>query len=385
MKNIIQLCTLLALSLVLAGCFRQKSDHSAITIGAVYNLTGSQSELDGPSRQGARTAVEEINRNGGLLGRHVVLAVEDGQSEPQVVARKTEKLFTDNQAIPAIIGLSDTDMVLAAAPVAAGHQRIFLTSGATSPRLPQQVGDYLFLACFGDNVQAAVGAEWAYANLAARRVMILYEQNSTYTRLLKGYFQTRFEELGGHVVETTAYATDALNSLSLDSGQFDLIYLAATPESVLPAIAHLRKAGLLVPVLGGDGLDIGKAWQNGRQLQDVFFTTHAYLGDDTTNPRVKTFRKLFAEVYPDVEPDAFTALGFDSVRLLAEAIRRAGTTAPDGVRHALANIKGFAGVTGDISYLSDSQIPLKSVSIIKVTNGGQQLVGEFLPAKIPKP
>ena len=385
MFRILHLISIVIVGLVLSACSFHNRDTSEITIGAIYNLTGSQSNLDVPSAQGARLAVEEINSNGGLLGKKVTLSVEDGESQPQIVARKTATLLDRLPFMPGIIGLSDTDMVLAAAPVAAQHKRVFLTSGATSPHLPQQAPDYLFLACFGDNVQAAVGAEWAYSDLGAREVMVLYNKNSTYSRLLKNYFQSRFQELGGHVVKTQAYTPDDPGSLSIKPGKIDLVYLSATPEDVLTVLAQLRKAGISVPVLGGDGLDIGIAWQEALEIKDVYFTTHAYLGVDNKNPRVKAFRKSFAKIYPGIEPDAFTALGFDSVTLLAEAIHKAGSIQPEAVRNALAKMKGFEGITGSISYLPESRIPLKSVSIINVTQGKQQFVGEYLPSKIPKP
>jgi len=385
MKKIYQLLLIAALSAVLTECFYHAKNTSEITIGAIYNLTGSQRDLDVPSAQGARAAVEKINRQGGLLGKKVTLAVVDGESQPQMVAKKTAELLANHPFMPGIIGLSDTDMVLAAAPVAARYKRVFLTSGATSPQLPQQVPDYLFLACFGDNVQAAVGAEWAYSKLGARDVMILYNRSSTYTRLLQNYFRTRFEELGGRVLKTLAYTPDDLSSLAIQPGQIDMVYLSATPDEVLTALAELRKAGISAPVLGGDGLDIGTAWQKGPQFKDVFFTTHAYLGSDNTSPRVKAFKKSFAEVYPTIEPDAFTALGFDSATLLIEAINKAGSIQAEAVQKALANMQGFQGITGSISYRSGSQIPEKSVTIINVTQGKQKNVGEYLPVKTPQP
>jgi branched-chain amino acid transport system substrate-binding protein len=385
MEKTIRLFVLAALGVMAAGCFHTQQDISEITIGAVYNLTGSQSDLDGPSAQGARAAVALINRKGGILGRRVVLSIVDGESQPRIVAEKTALLLEANPTMPAVIGLSDTDMVLAAAPVAARSKRVFLTSGATSPLLPQEVPEYLFLACFGDNVQAAVGAEWANTQLGARNAMILYNADSTYARLLQQYFRTRFEELGSRVLKVVPYTPAALDQLTIVPAEVDLIYLAATPDEVLPALAKLRQAGFSEPVLGGDGLDIGNAWQKGREFSDVFFTTHAYLGKDNEDPRIVRFRKEFGDIFPAAEPDAFTALGFDSVNLLAEAVVRAGRIDPEAVRKALASLSGFQGVTGTISYRSGSRIPTKSVTIVGVTHGKQSAVGTFAPAGTPHP
>ena len=104
-----------------------------VVIGALYNLTGGQENLDRPSSQGAQLAVEEANRAGGVLGRPVKLILHDGQTRPKLIAHETVELFRQEPALAGLIGFSDTDMVLAAAPVAAKYRRAFLTSGATSP------------------------------------------------------------------------------------------------------------------------------------------------------------------------------------------------------------------------------------------------------------
>lgn len=169
-----------------------------IVLGALYSLTGGQSGLDVPSSQGAQLAIDEANRSGGVLGRPVQLVVEDAATDPEVVADRSAKILDTYPSTTALFGLSDTDLVLAAAPIAAEHGRLFLTSGATSPKLPAQAPGFLFLACFGDNVQAAAGAEWAYEDLSSRTVSVLFNTESTYAQLLQGYFRTRFEELSGH-------------------------------------------------------------------------------------------------------------------------------------------------------------------------------------------
>ncbi len=361
------------------------ADDKPIVIGAMYNLTGGQQSLDIPSSQGARLAVDEANAAGGVLGRPVKLVLVDGETKPDVIARETESLIGQQPSMAGLFGLSDTDMVLAAAPVAAKHQRVFLTSGATSPKLPQQVPDYLFLACFGDNVQAAAGAEWAVRSLKARTVVVLYRQTSSYARLLHGYFRARFKELRGRVLAVRPYTIETLTSAVKELPKAGLIYLAAQPEEVPAAIAAIRGAGITTPILGGDGLDIGDDWKQVADADNVYFTTHAYLGADNPDPRVQAFRALYAKAYPGKEPDAFTALGYDAARLMMAAVASANVAEPRAVRGALAATRNFAGVTGTISYRHGSRIPVKSVSIIAVTEGRQSLAASVLPEKIPAP
>ncbi len=367
-------------------CFGSRaSAEPAVVIGALYNLTGGQQDLDVPSSRGARLAVDEANKAGGVLGRPVKLILVDGETKPKVIARETASLFKREPALAGLIGFSDTDMVLAAAPIAARHKRVFLTSGATSPQLPRQVPRHLFLACFGDNVQAAAGAEFAVKSLKARTAVVLYKQASSYAKLLHGYFQTRFKQLGGKVLAVRGYTLADIKTKAKGLPIADLVYFAAQPDDVLAGVAALRAAGVTAPILGGDGLDIGTAWQQAGPAGNIYFTTHAYLGADNPDPRVQAFRKLFTKAYPGQQPDAFAALGYDTARLLMAAITSAGSTRPLAVRRALAATHDFAGVTGTISYRHGSRIPAKSVSIIAVNKGRQTLAASVLPEKIPAP
>jgi branched-chain amino acid transport system substrate-binding protein len=358
-----------------------------VVIGAIYNLTGGQQNLDIPSSQGARLAVDHANERVGALGRQVSIVVVDGETKPEIIAAKTRELIADQPAIAGLIGLSDTDMVLAAAKVAAERRLVFLTSGATSPLLPTEIPEYLFLACFGDNVQAAAGAEWAYDTLKARTVAVLFKQGATYTELLHGYFETRFKELGGKVLAVESYSLDAgdIGAKVAELPAADLIYLAAQPDDVALAVPALRHAGIEAPILGGDGLDIGDAWSTIDKASKVYFTTHAYLGADNPAPAVKEFRAEFVRAYPGKEPDAFAALGYDAARLLMAAIESAVSTEPQAVREGLTRIKDFPGVTGNITFAAGNRIPLKSVTIMQVDSGGQKFEAEILPKNVAPP
>lgn len=382
------LVLLFAFGSIITNCGQAgKSDKPApLVLGAIYNLTGTQAALDVPSAQGARLAVEEINRDGGLFGRQVRLVVEDGESRPAVVKTKTAELLNKFRFTLALMGLSDTDMVLAAAPVAARSHRLFLTSGATSPRLPAQIPEYLFLACFGDNVQAAAGAEWAYQFLSVRTASVLFNSSESYTRLLQGYFQTRFRQLGGQVISVESYTRENLSEAVHRLRKADIIFLSAeVPSEALRAVLLLRNAGISAPILGGDGFDSEDLWAQQPKVSNVFFTTHAYLGPDNPDPQVAAFRKAYSQAYPGSTPGAFAALGYDTVRLVLVAIAQADGTDPEGVRKALAGIRRFDGITGTLSYRAGSRIPSKSVTILRVEHGQRKMVRQLLPSRVPPP
>ncbi|MFA9409311.1 MAG: ABC transporter substrate-binding protein [Candidatus Dadabacteria bacterium] len=377
-----------ALDFLILSCVQTDypKEPNPVVMGAIYNLSGSQADLDVPSSRGARMAIEDANREGGVLGRPLRLVLENGESKPAVVEKKTSDMLNRFPTMSAMMGLSDTDMVLAAAPVAAANQRLFLTSGATSPRLPAQIPKYLFLSCFGDNVQAAAGAEWAYRDLGAHTVSILFNTDKSYTRLLQGYFQTSFKQLGGKVLSVKGYKPDDLIQAIQSLRKADFIFLsAADPSEALKLVRLLRKAGFSIPILGGDGFDSEDVWQKPPDINDVFFTTHVYLGPENDDPKVVAFRKAYSETYQGNIPDAFAALGYDTVQLLIMAISVAGSPDPAKVLDALAGIREFEGVTGTMGYTPDNRIPRKSVTILQIEGGKRKLVRQLLPERVPPP
>ncbi len=358
-----------------------------VLLGAVFNLSGPQAAFDAPSRRGAELAVAEANGHGGVLGRQVELVVADPESRLEQVAGRTGALIDGHPSISALLGLSDTDMVLQAAPVAARRQLVFVTSGATSPKLPAEIPDYLFLACFGDNVQAAAAAEYAYHDLGARTAAVLYNSAVTYTTLLQGYFRKRFEELGGRVTAVQSYPDAAGQGAALSAlGKADVVFLSAQePAEAAAGVAKLRQAGVDAPILGGDGFDSEDEWSKHPALGNVYFTTHAYLGPDNPDPVVKAFDDAYRRAYDGQAPDGFAALGYDAVGVLLAAIEAGGSAEPAAVLASLATLGRYRGITGTISYEGGSRIPRKSVTILKVSGGKLGFVEQAVPARVPAP
>src|SRR4029453_7637076 len=157
-----------------------------------FALTGDESALDLPAANGAKLAVKQINAAGGVLGGRIDFIVHDSQYKMDVTAQ-TAKQFVEQDKVPLFIGYTDTDSVLASGPTFQAAKIPFITVGATSPKIPSQVGDMMFLACFGDNVQAAPGAEYAFKNFV-KNGYLLWAKGADYTTLLGGYFKSRFTD-----------------------------------------------------------------------------------------------------------------------------------------------------------------------------------------------
>lgn len=360
-------------------CLEAFADNALpITIGAIYNLNGRQSTLDTYSADGAKLAVKEINADGGVLGKSVQLIIDDGKTDPNTITKIAEN-FGENQAMVAVIGLSDTDMAVAAIPALAAHKKIFITSGATSPELPAMAPGWVFLACFGDNEQAQRAAEFSYHALHGKTALLVTQQDSRYAQLLTQYFQQRYVQLGGKISkQVTFIAKDAdissqLNAIQQNQINPDIIYVAAGPVMSVKIIKQLRQSGFRQPIIGGDSLDSDQlAKQPPQQLGDIYFTTHAFIAKNNPDPRIQKFIAAYQREYHRMPDSSFSGLGYDTVYLLVQAIRDAQSTDPVKIRAALLKIHHFQGVTGVIDY--SDYIPNKSITIIHFHDGQRSLV-----------
>ncbi|HEX38312.1 MAG TPA: amino acid ABC transporter substrate-binding protein [Candidatus Cloacimonetes bacterium] len=376
------------------------------TIGAIYNLEGSQASLDSPSAKGAELAVQIINAQGGIRGKKLKLILEDGKSDPAVIKKVTEKLIKDDN-VPVIIGFSDTDMVLASAPIAAEHEVIFITSGATSPKLPEQVPTYLYLSCFGDNVQAAVVAEYAFSRLGLHSCFMLTDENMDFTRLLSKYFIKRYSELGGEIIKESFFqggtnnVQDIINEIIVLDQQPAMLFVSAGPNDVGNIIKQIRMAGITQPICGGDSYDTPLLIKTaGEYADNIYFATHFMVKEYTddvyfTSPpageqedsdkTIMEFITAYKNTYGTLPSSSFAALGYDAVMLVAEIYKRAIRLNPDGLFSTLSHIRDFPGVTGTISYNEDQKIPQKGVTLIKISNREQIFLESLVPSKIPAP
>lgn len=365
------------------------ASNEPIKIGGGFALTGDESALDLPAANGAKLAAKEINAAGGVSGRQVDLIVHDSQYKMDVTAQ-IAKQFVEEDKVNSVIGFTDTDSVLAAGPTIQAAGLPFITAGATSPKIPSQVGDKMFLACFGDNVQAAVGAEYGFKNFG-KNAYLLWDKGVEYTTLLGGYFKARYTELGGTLVLEDQYddkATDfsaQIAKIKALPTQPDFYFISAMPYNVGPVVKQFRDAGLTGPIIGGDGYDTPDLVSvAGPAAENVFFTTHALMDAQGGTDGIKKFMTAYNKEYGHDPENAFAALGYDTMYLIADAIKRAGSTDPAAITKAIKETKNFPGITGSITF-GDSNVPQKGVTVIAIKDGKFTLGAEVVPEKVPAP
>ena len=362
-----------ALAAVTGAAMGSAYAQETIKIGALYNVTGGMSSLDGPSLKGAQLAVKQINADGGLLGKQIELIAPDGKTDQQETAKAAQRVLSEG--VVAGIGQSDTTFVMAGAPLFQEEGVPFVTSGATHPELPQWVGDYMFMTPFGDDDQSYAIADYAYDDLGARKVAVWTDNSMDFTKALSKFFVERFEEKGGEIIGTdsfmmgdTDFSAQIARLASMDP-QPDAVFISAIPSEAGLSVKQIREQGITMPIVSGDGFDteLVSTVPGPELANDIYFSTHTYRADD--RPEVTKFIEDYKAEY-GIEPEnAFAPLGYDAIMLVADAIRRADSAEPAAIKDALAETRGFKGVTGEISYTRETMVPPKPVSIISVQGG----------------
>lgn len=354
-----------------------------IKLGALYNLTGGMSSIDAPALNGAKLQAKLINDQGGVLGKKLEIIGIDTKTDQKAAAIGAKKALASG--VIAGLGYGDTTFVMAAAPLFQKKGIPFVTSGATHPMLPQWVGDRMFMVPFGDDDQSFAIADYAYNELGVRNVVVWTDNSMDFTKALSKFFKQRFQELGGKLILEDFFMmgdkdfSAQIARLKNTSPKADAVFISAIPNEAGLTVKQIREAGLSLPVVSGDGFDteLVTTVPGDKLANDVYFSTHTYREDN--RPEVVAFVTAYQKEYNRPPENAFAALGFDAVGLIADAIKRAGTTDGKALAAALRETKGFKAVTGEITYSRPSGVPMKGVSIISVHGGKYKVEKIWFP------
>jgi len=257
----------------------------------------------------------------------------------------------DEDKVVAIIAGGTSGNSRAAAPKAQSARTPLISPSSTDPAVTQ-VGDFIFRVCFVDAFQAEVMARFAFNTLKARKAAIVFDFNSPYGRGLTDYFELSFAKLGGQIVAKQSYVqgdADFRGQLSIiKAAEPDVIYIPGYYGDVAIIAKQARQSGLSQPLLGADGWDAPELWQLGGDALNGSYISSHFSADDPS-PAIQQFVHEYKQRYGNLLPDAHAALAYDAMRVLVDAIERAGSTDREKLRAALAQTRNFPGVTGLIS------------------------------------
>jgi branched-chain amino acid transport system substrate-binding protein len=349
-----------------------------IKVGVVSCLSGGLSTFGISSVQGTKLAAEEINSAGGILHQPLNLIIDDNQSKPGETARIVRKFLTQDR-VDAILGDLTSSLTMEAAPLAQNAHVPLLTPTATNVAITP-IGDFIFRSCFTDPFTGRVMARFALDHLQARRAVIMTDIKQDYSVGVAAELKQYFGANGGQLLEDLSFSsgdTDFRAQLSkLRAVRPEVVFLPAYYPEVSLILREARLLGVTAPFVGGEGWDSPALVQiAGKSADGSYYANHFSARDP--DPRVQQFVARYQERYHAV-PDALAALWYDGMRLLADAIERAGSDNPEKIRDALAQTKDFSGVTGNIS-LDGQRNATKPGVIVTIQAGTIKMVERVNP------
>lgn len=373
-RNMVVLA-LAVLSLTAIGCPPKGEGGAAgstsgeILIGEYGSLSGTEATFGKSTHEGIMMAVDEINAAGGVNGRKLKVFTEDDQSKAEEAANAVTKLISQNNVV-AVLGEVASSSSMAAAPVCQANKVPMISPSSTNPAVTEK-GDYIFRMCFIDPYQGEAAANYVTKTLGVKTAAILTDVRSDYSTGLARFFKETFVKNGGRIVGEQSYAkgdSDFRAQLtSIKQGKPQIIFVPGYYNDIGQIAIQAKDLGINAPLVGGDGWESPKLIEiGGKALEGSFFTTHYH--QDDPSEAVRNFVQKYEERYK-YKPDALAALGYDAARVLADAIKRAGTTDGPALRDAIAATKNFPGVTGAITLGPDRNPIGKKLVVLEIRNG----------------
>ncbi|KAB2646404.1 MAG: ABC transporter substrate-binding protein [Verrucomicrobia bacterium] len=362
--------------LLLNGCNNQNNSNNAdattIKIGEFASLTGGEAAFGRSAHNGTAIAVDDINAAGGVLGKKLELITEDNQSKDGESATAVKKMISRDKVI-AILGEVASGRSLEAAPICQQFKVPQISPSSTNPKVTQ-MGDYIFRVCWEDKFQGStVLAKFGLDGLKAKRVALLTDVGAPYSVGLATYFKQGFTAGGGEIVVEQKYTKDdkdfKAQLTTVKASNPDAIFIPGYYGQVTLIALQARELGIKVPIFGGDGWEAPELIQGtgaAEALEGCYFSTH--FTPDQEGSMAKQYVAKYEKKH-GVRPDAMGALGYDTVLVLVDAIKRAGGTDSAKLRDALAQTKDVEGVTGKITI--DSERNARKPAVIIGIKGGK--------------
>lgn len=379
---------------MLAGCGSKEtgsggsgdSGGDTIKIGANLELTGAVASYGTGIEAGIDLAVKEINENGGVDGKKLKIIKVDNKSDAAEATNAAIKL-TSQDKVTAIIGAATSGNTVAQAQIANKSETILISPSGTSPTVTVQesglVNEFVFRTSFIDPFQGTVAANFAAKDLNIKKAAIYADNASDYAKGLAASFKETFEAAGGKIVSEESYIakdTDFRSILTRIKGENpEFIFIPGYYEEVGLIIKQAREMGITVPFMGADGWDSPKLVElaGADALNNTYITNHYSSGDP--DETIQKFVKSFSDEYKGKSPDAFNALGYDTVYLLVDAMKKAGDTSDTTkIKDALAATKDLSLVTGTIT-IDENHHLIKSATVLEYENGKQKFKSKVNP------
>ncbi len=332
---------------IVLGLAAASNAAEPIKIGVAGPFTGGSAPMGVSMRDGVKLAVSEINAKGGVLGRQLQLVERDDEAKNERGVQVAQELINKEKVV-ATVGYINTGVALASQRFYQEAKIPVLNNVATGSVVtkqfvaPEHKDNYIFRTAANDTIQSAMIVDEAVVKNKFTKVAILAD-STNYGQLgredlektlsAKGIKPVAVEKFNIKDVDMTAQLLKAKQG-----GAQAVLTYGIGPE--LAQIANgMEKLGWKVPIIGSWTLSMGNFLDNAGKNGDGATMPQTFIQDPNT-PKRKAFIEAYQKAYKvDRMPSAVSAAqGYDSIYLLAAAIKQAGGTDGVKVREALENL-----------------------------------------------
>ena len=319
-----------------------------IKIGVAGPFTGGSSSMGVSMRDGVRLATDEINKSGGVMGRPLQLVERDDEAKNERGVQIAQELI-NKEKVTAVVGYINTGVALASQRFFQEAKIPVMNNVATGSIVTQQFKDqpenYIFRNAAADNIQAPMIVEEAVIRRGYKKVAILAD-STNYGQLgredlekalaVKGVKAVTVEKFNIKDVDMTAQLLKAK-----EAGAEVILTYAIGPE--LAQIANgMTKLGWKVPMIGSWTLSMANFIDNAGPGGEGSRMPQTFIQEPTTPKRqsfIISYLKTFNPKNARIDSPVSAAQGYDSVYLLAAAIKQANSTDGSKIRAALEDLK----------------------------------------------
>ncbi len=354
-------------AIALAAISIQAQAADPIKIGLMAESTGANADAGTYQINGAKLALEEINKAGGVLGRPLELKIEDNQSTNPGSVLAVSKLASGGD-ITALIGSVRSTQIQAVAPtvIKAGLPMVI---GGTDYGLTHSGNPWLFRARPHDGYSAKVIADYGVNTLKLKKWAIVHSTDA-FGNGGKNNLIEALKALGVTPVVVQGFTSNSQDFtpivLAIKQSGADVVstYIANSTDVGIFS-KQLRQLGGNIAWVGSPSISTDTAMKLGVEaLYGTYSIADFAVG---SSPEAQAFAKKYKDKY-NLEPDLYSSWAYDAVNILASAIKSANSTKPDAIKKGIHSIKGYKGVEGTYTF-DENGDGLHGYNIVKNEQG----------------
>jgi len=370
-KFLTLISVLLIFTMVITACgdTGTSAKEETIKIGWIGSLTGDQAVWGTCESNTVKMLIEEVNANGGLLGKQVEGIYYDTKGDAAEAVNATKRLISQD-GVCAIIGPNASGQAISISSVLEQYKVPDIATVATNPKVTVNdngsVKAYNFRVCFIDPYQGGVAAGYAYDRLGLRNAAVLYDVASDYSQGFTEFFEKTFTEKGGKIVAKEGFKEGDVEfkpQLSkIKDANPDMILMPYYYKEVALSANQARELGIDAVLMGGDG------WPSEQLMTmaaDAIEGSYVVNHLDFNDPDVKPLQEKYMAKY-NLPMELNGYMAHDAFLLLKAAIEDAKSADPVKITESMTKVT-VQGVTGTIKISPEDHNPVgKEAAIVKI-------------------